>query len=60
MSVLEFSEYKDHPVVILKRNQDDRYPWTFGCLKAKMFLEHLDEIRKFVAQNDKDREGGRE
>lgn len=52
MSFAEISEYKGNPVLTLKNDPDDRYPFTFGVKKAKLLLEHLDDIRKFVADHE--------
>jgi hypothetical protein len=41
-------EYKGNPVISLFRDEDDRFPFTFGLSKAKLILENIDEIRKFV------------
>ena len=56
MAIVEESEYKGSPVLVLKNTEEDRYPFTFGVKKAKLMLEHLDDIKKFVAKNDKPRE----
>ena len=46
-----FGEYKGKPILIL--NPDDRFPFSFGLSKARLILQHLDDIRAFVEQNDK-------
>jgi hypothetical protein len=43
-------EYKGNAVITLKRNEDDNYGFTFGLAKAKLILDHLDEIRAFYAE----------
>lgn len=55
MAIVEESEYKGNPVLILKNNEEDRYPFTFGVKKAKLMLEHIDDIKKFVEKNDKEK-----
>lgn len=52
VKLIERTEYKGKPVLILKRNEDDKYPFSFGMTKAKLILENLEEIKKFVAEND--------
>ncbi len=47
----QISEYKGRPVITL--NPGERYPFTFGISKAKLLLENLDHIRKFVEEYDK-------
>lgn len=51
--IVERSEFKGNPMLVLKRNEDDKFPFSFGLNKAKMILESIDEIKKFVAENDK-------
>jgi hypothetical protein len=54
--MIERTEYKGKPVLILKRNENDKYPFSFGLSKARLILENLEEIRKFVVENS-DEEG---
>ena len=49
--MIEKSEYKGKPVLILRRNEDDKYPFSFGLTKAKLILENIEEIKKFVEEN---------
>ena len=52
--MVERSEYKGKPVMMIKRDENDKYPFSFGMTKAKMILENLDEIRRFVEDNTKE------
>jgi hypothetical protein len=49
--MIEKTEFKGKPVLILKRNEEDKYPFSFGLSKAKLILENLDAIKKFVEEN---------
>lgn len=51
--MVERSEFKGKPVLILKRDENDKYPFAFGISKAKMMLENIEEIKRFVEENDK-------
>lgn len=51
--VAEKSEYNGKPILILKRNPEDRFPFSFGLGKARLIMEHLEEIKKFVEENEK-------
>ncbi len=51
--MVERSEFKGKPVLILRRTEDDKYPFTFGLTKARLILENLEEIKRFVEENDK-------
>ena len=50
--IAERSEYKGRPMLVLKRSEDEKFPFSFGMAKAKMILENLEEIKKFVQEND--------
>jgi hypothetical protein len=52
--IVERGEYKGKPLIILKRNEEDKYPFSFGVSKAKLILENIEEIKKFVEENTKD------
>ena len=51
--VVERSEYKGKPILVIKRSEDEKYPFSFGVAKAKMILENIEEIKKFVAEIEK-------
>lgn len=50
--IAERSEYQGKAILVLKRNENDRYPFTFGVSKAKLILDNLAEIKKFVEENE--------
>ncbi len=52
---VERTEFKGRPVLVLKRNEEDKYPFSFGLSKAKLIVEAIEEIKKFVEEN-KDKE----
>lgn len=49
--MVERGEFRGKPVLILKRSEDERYPFSFGLNKAKLILEHIEDIKKFVDDN---------
>lgn len=49
--MVERSEYKGKPIILIRRDEEDKYPFSFGVAKAKLILENIDEIRKFVEEN---------
>lgn len=53
MAIVEESEYKGNPMIVLKVTPDDRFPFQFGLKKAKLVLEHIEDIKKFVEKFDK-------
>jgi hypothetical protein len=50
--MVEFGEFKGKKVITLKRKDDDKYPFTFGIGKAKLIIENLEEIKKFVEESE--------
>ncbi|MDP2912916.1 MAG: hypothetical protein Q8N91_02795 [Candidatus Omnitrophota bacterium] len=55
--MIERSDFKGKPVLIIRRTEDDKYPFAFGINKAKLILENLEEIKKFVEDNSKEESG---
>jgi len=51
--VLEVEEYNGNPVIALKHDADDNYPFRFGLRKAQLILDNIDEIKKFVKEHSK-------
>ena len=51
--LVERSEYKGRPMLVIKNGEEDKFPFSFGLAKAKKVLACIDEIKKFVADNDK-------
>lgn len=47
------SEFKGNPMLVLSQGPDDRFPFQFGLKKAKLILENIDEIKKFVEKHSK-------
>lgn len=53
MSIVSESEFKGNPMIVIKNDEEDKYPFQFGVKKAKLVLENIDEIKKFVEKHDK-------
>ena len=53
MSIVEESEFKGNAMIVLKNDEEDKYPFQFGVKKAKLVLENIDAIKAFVDKNDK-------
>jgi len=50
--MVERSEFKGKPILVIKRDENDQYPFSFGLSKAKLILDNLDEIRSFVEESE--------
>lgn len=60
MAIVEESEYKGNPMMVLKNSEEDRYPFQFGLKKAKLVIEHIEDIKKFVAKFDQEKKEDKE
>ncbi|MFH0947401.1 MAG: hypothetical protein V1833_00155 [Elusimicrobiota bacterium] len=49
--MVELSEFKGNKVIVLKRDENDKYPFSFGTAKAKLIVQHIEDIKKFVVDN---------
>jgi phosphate starvation-inducible protein PhoH len=49
--VFTIGEFKGNMVISLKQNESDRFGLTFGLTKAKLILDHIEDIRKFYEEN---------
>lgn len=47
------SEFKGNPLLVLSREEDDKFPFQFGLKKAKLIIEHIDAIKQFVEKYEK-------
>ncbi len=48
--VVEFDEFKGNKMIVLKRNEEDKYPFKFGRTKAKLIVENFEAIKKFAEE----------
>lgn len=53
MAIVEEAEFKGNKMIVLKNDEEDKYPFQFGVKKAKLVVENIEEIKKFVAKYDK-------
>lgn len=53
MSIVSEAEFKGNPMLVIKNDEEDKYPFQFGVKKAKLALENIEAIKKFVEKHDK-------
>jgi len=53
MSIVSESEFKGNPMLVIKNDEEDKYPFQFGVKKAKLVLENIEAVKKFVEKFDK-------
>ena len=51
MSEATEGEFKGNAMLILKNTPDDKFPFQFGVKKAKLVLQHIEDIKKFVEKH---------
>jgi hypothetical protein len=49
--MIERGEFKGKPLLIIRRDENDKYPFSFGLSKARLIVENIEEIKKFVEEN---------
>ena len=50
---VELDNYNGNPVITLKRDKNDAYPFRFGVRKAQLIIDHIEDIKKFVKDKSK-------
>ena len=45
MAIVERTEFKGNKILVLKRDENDKYPFSFGKGKAKLIVENIEEIK---------------
>ena len=48
--MVEYGEFKGNKIITLKRNDADKYPFSFGKSKAKLIVENFEAIKKFAEE----------
>lgn len=51
--IVQQSEYKGSKIISFKKDENDKYSFSFGLVKAKIILDHIEDIKKFVEENKK-------
>jgi len=48
--MIKYGEFKGNKMIIIKRNEEDPFPFQFGKAKAKLIVENFDAIKKFAEE----------
>ncbi len=51
-----YSEYKGHKLIVLKSDEESRYPFSFGKKKAKLIVENFEAIKVFAEEESRTEE----
>lgn len=52
MSLIEYGEFRGNKVIIIKRDENDRFAFRFGKTKARLIVENFEEIKKFAEEEE--------
>ncbi len=52
MAVVSESEFKGNKMIVLKRSEDDRFPFQFGLSKARLILDSIQELKAWVEKQE--------
>ena len=44
-------DYKGNAMLIIRQTPQDKFPFQFGIKKARLILEHLEDIKTFVEKH---------
>lgn len=51
MAEVSESEYKGNPMIVIKSTPEDKFPFQFGVKKARLVVEHIEDIKKFLQKH---------
>jgi len=50
MMSVEYSEYRGNKLIVLKRDESDKFPFRFGKSKARLIVDNFEEIKRFAEE----------
>ncbi|MBA3052455.1 hypothetical protein KJ633_03030 [bacterium] len=48
MAIVEYEEFKGNKMIVLKNDENDRFPFKFGLGKGKKIVENFEAIKTWV------------
>lgn len=48
--MMSIGEFKGHKIMSLKRDENDKFPFSFGKSKAKLIVENIEAIKQFAME----------
>ncbi|MBN2459324.1 hypothetical protein JXB28_03485 [Candidatus Woesearchaeota archaeon] len=48
--MIEYGEFKGNKMIILKRDENDKFPFQFGKGKAKLIVDNYEAIKQFAEE----------
>ncbi len=50
--LIDYSDFKGSPMIVLRRNTEDRFPFQFGLQKGRLLVDGIDQIRAWVEREE--------
>ena len=50
--LIEYGEFKGLKLIIVKRSEEDSYPFQFGKEKARLIVKNYEAIKEFAEESD--------
>ena len=47
-----FDEYKGHKLIVLESEDNDKRPFSFGKMKARLIVENFEAIKDFAEEDE--------
>ena len=44
-------DYKGNAMLIIRQTPEDKFPFQFGLKKARLIVEHFNDIKQFVQKH---------
>jgi hypothetical protein len=54
MSEVLEGDYRGNAMMIIRQSPQDKFPFQFGVKKARLIVEHLEEIKRFLVKHDQE------
>ena len=51
MSEIMEGDYQGNAMLIIRQTPQDKFPFQFGVRKARLILEHVEDIKRFIAKH---------
>ncbi len=51
MSEITEGDYQGNAMIIIRQTPQDKFPFQFGVKKARLIVEHLEDIKKFIEKH---------
>ena len=46
----KYDEFKGNKLIVLMKDEEDKYPFKFGKAKAKLIMDNLDAVKAFAEE----------